>query len=544
MSFKEIIFSDQARNTIKAGVDKLADAVKVTLGPKGRNVVIEKKYGTPIITKDGVTVAKEIDLEDPFENMGAQMVKEVASKTADVAGDGTTTATVLAQSIYAEGLKHVTAGRNPMAIKRGIDIAVQEAVKGLKAVQHDLVGKDDIYKVATISANNDEQIGTILADAMEKIGRDGAITFEDGNTFDIELDLVEGMTFNRTYLSPYFVTNEEKRTVELEKPYILLYDSKLANVQSLLPILEHVQKENRPLLIIADEVEGEALATLVLNKLRGVLSVCAIKSPGIGDTKNDMMEDIAILTRGSVISDIKGMKLDEFDPVWLGKAHKVLIDKDSTMIIDGDGDAVEINERVEQLRSQIESSNNEYLSSKLQGRLAKLTDGMAVIKIGAETEIALKEKKARMDDAYHATKAAVDEGIVPGGGAAYLRAKQFVDNLNLTDEDERIGVEIVKKALISPIKQILVNAGIDSHKIIDELGSKEDEFGYDVNSGKIENMFDAGVIDPFKVTRSALQNAASIAGLLLTTECMISRNDEDTNNNAPNMPQPGFGGMY
>ncbi len=544
MAAKEILYSDDARKKILEGVNKLADAVKVTLGPKGRNVAIEKKFGAPTITKDGVTVAKEIELEDPFENMGAQMVKEVASKTSDVAGDGTTTATVLAQAIYKEGLKNVTAGRNPMALKRGIDIAVETVVNELKKIKKETKDKKEIAQVATISANNDSKIGEKIAEAMDKAGKDGVITVEEGKTFDIELEVVEGMQFDRGYLSPYFVTDSEKMVAELDKPYILITDKKVSNMKELLPILEQVAQAGKPLLIIAEDVEGDTLPTLVVNKLRGVLNVCAVKAPGYGDRRKEMLQDIAIVTGGKVISEEKGMKLESISIKDLGIANKVTVDKENTTIVDGNGKKADIDARIAQIRKQIDESTSDYDKEKLQERLAKLAGGVAVINVGAATEVEMKERKARVEDALHATKAAVEEGIVPGGGVAYLRTLKALEKLEITDEDERIGVEIVKRALEEPIRQILRNAGKEASVIVNQVKSAKKTEGFNVVNDKIEDMFIAGVIDPTKVSRSALQNAASIASLLLTTECMISEKPEEEK--APAMPAApgGYGGMY
>lgn len=543
MAAKEIIYSDDARKNILEGVNKLANAVKVTLGPKGRNVAIEKKFGAPTITKDGVTVAKEIELEDPFENMGAQMVREVASKTSDVAGDGTTTATVLAQAIYKEGLKNVTAGRNPMAIKRGIDKAVDIVVDGLKKIKKDTKDKKEIAQVAAISANNDMEIGEKIAEAMDKAGKDGVITVEEGKTFAIELEVVEGMQFDRGYLSPYFITNSDKMVAELDKPYILITDKKISNMKELLPVLEQVAQQGKPLLIIGEDVEGEPLATLVVNKLRGTLQACAVKAPGYGDRRKEMLQDIAVLTGGKVISEEQGMKLESASISDLGTARQVTIDKDNTTIVDGSGKKADLDARIGLIRKQIEDTTSDYDREKLQERLAKLAGGVAVINVGAATEVEMKEKKARVEDALHATKAAVEEGIVPGGGVAYLRTLKALEKMEFEDEDEGIGMQIVKKALEAPIRQILMNAGKEPSVIVNDVLKAKKTEGFNVVTDMIEDMFEAGVIDPTKVSRSALQNAASIASLLLTTECMISEKPEDEKP-APPMPGGGMGGMY
>lgn len=544
MTAKEIIYSDDARKNILEGVNKLANAVKVTLGPKGRNVAIEKKFGAPTITKDGVTVAKEIELEEPFENMGAQMVREVASKTSDVAGDGTTTATVLAQAIYKEGLKNVTAGRNPMAIKRGIDKAVEVVVDGLKKIKKDTKDKKEIAQVAAISANNDMEIGEKIAEAMDKAGKDGVITVEEGKTFAIELEVVEGMQFDRGYLSPYFITNSDKMVAELDKPYILITDKKISNMKELLPVLEQVAQQGKPLIIIGEDVEGEPLATLVVNKLRGTLQACAVKAPGYGDRRKEMLQDIAILTGGKVISEEQGMKLESASISDLGTARQVTIDKDNTTIVDGSGKKADLDARIGLIRKQIEDTTSDYDKEKLQERLAKLAGGVAVINVGAATEVEMKEKKARVEDALHATKAAVEEGIVPGGGVAYLRTLKALDKIETVDEDEKIGINIIKKALEAPIRQILTNAGKEPSVILNDVMKAKKTEGFNVVNDMIEDMFEAGVIDPTKVSRSALQNAASIASLLLTTECMISEKPEEDKPAAPPMPGGGMGGMY
>lgn len=543
MAAKEILYSDEARKKILEGVDKLANAVKVTLGPKGRNVAIEKKFGAPTITKDGVTVAKEIELEDPFENMGAQMVKEVASKTSDVAGDGTTTATVLAQAIYREGLKNVTAGRNPMAIKRGIDKAVDTVTAELKKMKKDTKDKKEIAQVAAISANNDMEIGEKIAEAMDKAGKDGVITVEEGKTFAIELDFVEGMQFDRGYLSPYFITDSEKMTAELEKPFVLITDKKVSNMKELLPVLEQVAQSGKPLLIIAEDVEGEPLTTLVVNKLRGTLHACAVKAPGYGDRRKEMLQDIAIITGGKVISEEQGMKLESINLKDLGTAEKITVDKDNTTIVDGSGKKADLDNRIAMIKKQIEESTSDYDKEKLQERLAKLAGGVAVINVGAATEVEMKEKKARVEDALHATKAAVEEGIVPGGGVAYIRTSKALDKIETTDDDERVGIEIIKRALEEPIRQILFNAGKEPSVIVNDIKNAKKTEGFNVVTDKIEDMYEAGVIDPTKVSRTALQNAASIASLLLTTEAMITEKPEE-DKTPPMPPAGGYGGMY
>lgn len=538
---KQITFDVEAREKLKKGVDALANAVKVTLGPKGRNVIIDKKFGAPSITKDGVSVAKEIELSDPIENMGAQMVKEVASKTADIAGDGTTTATVLAQAIVAAGLKHVAAGANPMDLKRGIDKAVEVVLASLKKQSRE-VGDDNnkIEQVASISANNDSAIGKLIAEAMQKVGKDGVITVEEAKGTETEVKTVEGMQFDRGYLSPYFVTNADKMEAELENALLLIYDKKISSMKELLPILEKTAQTGRPLLIIAEEVDGEALATLVVNKLRGTLRVAAVKAPGFGDRRKAMLEDIAILTGGTVISEERGYKLENADLTYLGKAEKVVIDKDNTTVINGGGNADDIKARVNQIRAQIESTTSDYDREKLQERLAKLAGGVAVLYIGAATEVEMKEKKDRVDDALHATRAAVEEGIVPGGGVAYIRAIESLETLRGENEDENFGVNIVKSALEAPLRQIVGNAGLEGSIIIHKIKEGKDDFGFNARTEKYENMFAAGVIDPTKVGRVALENAASIAGMLLTTECVLS--DEKEEKSAPAMP-PGMGGM-
>ena len=517
---KQIVYSENARQAILRGVNQLADAVKVTLGPKGRNVVLEKKFGGPTITKDGVTVAKEIELKDPLENMGAQMVREVASKTSDIAGDGTTTATILAQAIFREGVKHVAAGANPMALKRGIDKAVEVAIAEVKKMAKPVSG-DMIAQVGTISANSDHTIGETIADAMAKVGKDGVITVEESKTMLTELQTVEGMQFDRGYLSPYFVTDADRMECVLEDPYILIHEKKISNMKDLLPVLEQVARAGRPLLIIAEEVEGEALATLVVNKLRGTLNAAAVKAPGFGDRRKAMMEDIAILTGGKALFEETGIKLDSVQLADLGRAKRVTIDKDNTTIIDGNGEQTAIAGRIKQLRTQIDETTSDYDREKLQERLAKLAGGVAVIKVGAATETEMKEKKARVEDALHATRAAVEEGIVPGGGVALLRAAKALSSINVTG-DEKIGVDIIRRACEEPVRQIVNNAGIEGAIVLGKIRENDDtNFGYNAQTEVYEDLVAAGVIDPAKVTRSALQNAASIAGLMLTTEAMI-----------------------
>lgn len=517
---KQLSYSEVARRSLKRGVDILAKTVGVTLGPRGRNVVIDRKFGAPTITKDGVSVAKEIELKDPYENMGAQMVREVAEKTSDEAGDGTTTATVLAQAIVAEGLKNVTAGANPMALKRGIDRATEKIVETLKKLSKPVKGKEDIKAVGTISANSDSAIGELLADAIEKVGKDGVITVEESNTMKTELDLVEGMQFDRGYISPYLVTDAERMEVVLKEPTILLYEKKISAVKELIPLLEKLARLGKPLLIIAEDLEGEALATLVVNKIRGVLNIAAVKAPGFGDRRKAMMEDIALLTKGKFISEDLGLKLENVDVSMLGSAQRVVIDKDNTTIIGGSGSQKEIKARCEQLRAQIEKSDSEYDSEKLQERLAKLSGGVAVIKVGAATEIEMKEKKARMEDALHATRAAVEEGIVPGGGVAFLRSISALDSLKL-EGDEATGVQIVRRALEEPARRIAQNAGFDGSVVVKTILEGKGSYGFNALLGEYRDLIEDGVIDPTKVVRSAIQNASSIAGLLLTTECAI-----------------------
>jgi chaperonin GroEL len=523
MAAKEVKFNTDARERMLRGVDVLANAVKVTLGPKGRNVVIDKSFGAPRITKDGVSVAKEIELEDKFENMGAQMLREVASKTNDLAGDGTTTATVLAQAIVKEGAKAVASGMNPMDLKRGIDLAVDAVVKELKANARKITSNSEIAQVGTISANGDEEIGKYLAEAMEKVGNEGVITVEEAKTAETELEVVEGMQFDRGYLSPYFVTNQDKMRVELEEPYILIHEKKLSNLQAMLPVLEAVVKAGKPLLIIAEDVEGEALATLVVNKLRGGLKIAAVKAPGFGDRRKAMLEDIAILTGGTVISEDVGIKLENVTLAMLGRAKKVAIEKENTTIIDGVGSKAEIDGRVAQIRAQIEETTSDYDREKLQERLAKLAGGVAVIRVGGSTEVEVKEKKDRVDDALHATRAAVEEGILPGGGVALLRAVKALDGLPTANGDQRVGIDIVRRAIEAPVRQIAENAGAEGSIIVGKLREKTDlSFGWNAQTGEYGDLYAQGVIDPAKVVRTALQDAASVAGLLVTTEAMIA----------------------
>lgn len=536
---KIIKFNTESRDLLKSGVDQLADAVKVTLGPKGRNVIIEKKFGAPHITKDGVSVAKEVELEDPFENMGAQLVKEVASKTGDDAGDGTTTATVLAQSIIGVGLKNVTAGANPMDLKRGIDKAVAAVVESIKA-QSEEIGDDytKIENVARISANNDEEIGKLIAEAMKTVKKEGVITVEEAKGTDTTVDVVEGMQFDRGYISPYFVNNAEKMTCEMDSPAILIYDKKISNLQDLLPVLEPVAKSGRPLLIIAEDVDSQALATLVLNSLRGSLKICAVKAPGFGDRRKEMLQDIAILTGGVVISEEVGLKLENATPEMLGRADKVTIDKEKTTIVDGAGDKEAIAQRVATIKTQIEKTTSDYDREKLQERLAKLAGGVAVLHVGAPSEVEMKEKKDRVDDALCATRAAMAEGIVPGGGVAYIRAIPAVDALKGANDDETIGIEIIKRAIEEPLRQIVANAGKEGAVVVQKVKDGEGDFGYNARTDTYENFHAAGVIDPAKVTRVALENAASIAGMFLTTECVIADKKEE----APAAGAPGMGG--
>ncbi|HQR18549.1 MAG TPA: chaperonin GroEL [Gemmatimonadales bacterium] len=544
MASKELLFSVDARAKLKKGVDQLAEAVKVTLGPKGRNVVIDKKFGSPTITKDGVTVAKEIELADPIENMGAQMVKEVATKTSDLAGDGTTTATVLAQAIYREGLKNVTAGANPMELKRGIDRAVELIVEELKRLSVTTTGKKEIAQVGAISANNDKEIGDLIAEAMEKVGKDGVITVEEAKGLDTTLETVDGMQFDRGYLSPYFVTDPEKMEAVLDAPYILIHDKKISAMKDLLPVLEKVAQTGKPMLIIAEDIEGEALATLVVNKLRGTLKVAAVKAPGFGDRRKEMLLDIAKLTGGKVISEELGFKLENAVLADLGSAKRVTVDKDNTTLVDGKGKEGDVQGRIKEIRAAIEKSTSDYDREKLQERLAKLAGGVAVINVGAATETEMKEKKARVEDALHATRAAVEEGIVPGGGVALIRAQAVLEKIKGLTEDEKIGVEIVRRAIEEPIRAISINAGVEGSIVLAKVKeSKEKNFGYNAATDTYEDLVKSGVIDPTKVTRTALQNAASIAALLLTTECVVVERKEDKP--APAAPGGGgMGGMY
>jgi len=537
---KEIKFNVDARDRLKSGVDQLADAVKVTLGPKGRNVVIEKKFGAPQISKDGVTVAKEIELPDAYENLGAQMVKEVASKTGDDAGDGTTTATVLAQSIIGVGLKNVTAGANPMDLKRGIDKAVKKVVSNLADQAH-TIGDDykKIESVAKVSANNDDTIGTLIAEAMQKVHKEGVITIEESKGTETYVDVVEGMQFDRGYISPYFVTDAEKMAAELENPYILIHDKKISTMKDLLPVLEATAQAGRPLMIISEDVDGEALATLVVNRLRGSLKVCAVKAPGFGDRRKEMLEDIAVLTGGSVITEEKGMKLEQTTLEMLGEAEKITVDKENTTIVNGSGAPDTIKARVSQIKKQIETTTSDYDREKLQERLAKLAGGVAVIYVGAASEVEMKEKKDRVDDALSATRAAVEEGIVPGGGVAYLRAIPALEVLKGENEDEQTGIEIVKRAIEEPLRQIVLNAGKEGAVVAQKVREGKGDFGYNARTDKYENLYETGVIDPAKVARIALENAASIAGMLLTTEAVIIEEKEDN----PPMPAGGHGGM-
>jgi chaperonin GroEL len=542
---KQVKYNVEARDALKRGVDILANAVKVTLGPKGRNVIIDKKFGSPAVTKDGVTVAKEIELKDPMENMGAQMVKEVASKTADIAGDGTTTATVLAQAIVTAGIKNVAAGANPMDLKRGIDKAVAAIVGNLKS-QSQTVGADNnkIKQVASISANNDEVIGTLIADAMAKVGKDGVITVEEAKGTETEVKTVEGMQFDRGYLSPYFVTNADKMEADLENPYILIYDKKISSMKELLPVLEKQVQTGKPLLIIAEDLDGEALATLVVNKIRGSLKVVAVKAPGFGDRRKAMLEDIAILTGGTVISEERGFKLENADLSYLGQAEKVVVDKDNTTLINGAGKSDDIKARVNQIKAQVESTTSDYDKEKLQERLAKLAGGVAVLYVGAATEVEMKEKKDRVDDALHATRAAVEEGIVAGGGVAFIRAIEALDKLKGDNEDETTGIQIVKRAVEEPLRQICANAGIEGSIVVQKVKEGKADFGYNARTDKYENLIAAGVIDPTKVSRVALENAASIAAMLLTTECVLADEPEEDKGHAAMPPMGGgMGGM-
>jgi len=544
MASKQLEFNTEARARLKRGVDQLAEAVKVTLGPKGRNVVIDKKFGSPTVTKDGVTVAKEIELEDPIENMGAQMVKEVATKTSDLAGDGTTTATVLAQAIFREGLKSVTAGVSPMSLKRGIERAVEAVVEELKKISVPTAGRKEIAQVGTISANNDSEIGKIIADAMEKVGKDGVITVEEAKGLETTYETVDGMQFDRGYLSPYFVTDPEKMECVLEDAHILIHDKKISSMKDLLPVLEKVAQAGRPLLIIAEDIEGEALATLVVNKLRGTLKVCGVKAPGFGDRRKDLLRDIAVLSGGQVISEEVGFKLENAVLSDLGHAKRVVVDKDNTTVVDGKGKQGDIQGRINEIKAAIDKSTSDYDREKLQERLAKLAGGVAVVHVGAATETEMKEKKARVEDALHATRAAVEEGIVPGGGVALLWCQRVLDKVKGTTEDEKIGIDIVRRALEEPIRMIAQNAGAEGSIIVGKVKeSKDKNFGYNAQTDAFEDLVAAGVIDPTKVTRTALQNAASIAGLLLTTECVVVEKKEK--DKAPPMPGGGgMGGMY
>jgi chaperonin GroEL len=541
MAAKQLQFDENARHALLRGIEKLAKAVKATLGPSGRNVILDKKYGSPTITKDGVTVAKEIELEDPYENMGAQLVREVASKTSDIAGDGTTTATVLAESIYKEGLRNVTAGANPTSLQRGINKAVEAIVEELKKISKKVSDRTEIAQVATVSANWDKTIGEIIADAMDKVGKDGTITVEEAKSIETTLEVVEGMQFDKGYLSPYFVTNAEEMEAILENPYILIYEKKISSLKDMLPLLEKVAKAGRPLLIIAEDVEGEALATLVVNKLRGTLQVCAVKSPGFGDRRKAMLEDIAVLTGGRLISEDLGIKLENIKLEDLGKAKRVSIDKENTTIVEGSGKSADIQGRVAQIRRQIEETTSDYDKEKLQERLAKLAGGVAVINVGAATETEMKEKKARVEDALHATRAAVEEGIVPGGGVAFIRAQKALDNLRGLEADEKVGVAIVRRAIEEPTRQLADNAGEEGALIVEEIKKRKGNEGYDVSAGEYKDLVKAGIVDPTKVTRSALQNAASISGLLLTTEALVTELPEKEK--TPPMPGGGMGGM-
>ncbi len=541
MAAKQLQFDESARHALLRGIEKLAKAVKATLGPSGRNVILDKKFGSPTITKDGVTVAKEIELEDPYENMGAQLVREVASKTSDIAGDGTTTATVLAESIYKEGLRNVTAGANPTSLQRGIMKGVEAIVEELKKISKKVSDRTEIAQVATVSANWDKTIGEIIADAMDKVGKDGTITVEEAKSIETTLDVVEGMQFDKGYLSPYFVTNAEAMEAALENPYILIHEKKISSLKDMLPLLEKVAKAGRPLLIIAEDVEGEALATLVVNKLRGTLQVCAVKAPGFGDRRKAMLEDIAVLTGGRCITEDLGIKLENVKLDDLGKAKRVTIDKENTTIVEGEGKQNDIQGRVSQIRRQIEETTSDYDREKLQERLAKLAGGVAVINVGAATETEMKEKKARVEDALHATRAAVEEGIVPGGGVAFIRAQKALDNIKGLEGDEKVGVQIVRRAIEEPTRQLADNAGQEGALIVQEVKARKGNEGYDVATGEYTDLVKAGIVDPTKVTRSALQNAASISGLLLTTEAIVTELPEKEK--TPPMPGGGMGGM-
>ncbi len=545
MTAKILEFSDSAREAILRGVNKLADAVAVTMGPRGRNVVIDRRFGSPTITKDGVTVAREIELKDPYENMGAQLVKEVASKTSDVAGDGTTTATVLARAIYREGLRNVTAGANPIEIKRGIDKAVERVVEELKKISKEVTEKKQIAEVGTISANNDREIGEIIAEAMDKVGKNGVITVEEAKGTETTLELVEGMRFDRGYLSPYFVTNADKMIAELEDVFIVITDKKVSSMTEFLPLVEKIAKTGRPFLVIAEEVEGEALATLVVNKLRGTLQCCAVKAPGFGDRRKEMLRDIAILTGGQVISEETGMKFDSVDLDVLGRAKKVIVDKENTTIVDGMGKKEEIQARIKQIQAQIEQSTSEYDKEKLRERMAKLAGGVAIIKVGAATETEMKEKKARVEDALNATKAAVEEGIVPGGGVALLRCQKALDDVKGENDDQDIGIKIIRRVLEEPAKVIANNAGFEGSIIINKIRENNDlSYGFDARNGEFVNMFEKGIIDPTKVERTAIQNAASVAGLMLTTECLITDDPKEKEKEDRMMAGAGGAGMY
>lgn len=539
---KKIIFNLEARDQLKRGVDALSNAVKVTLGPKGRNVIIDKSYGAPMITKDGVTVAKEIELKDPIENMGAQMLKEVASKTADVAGDGTTTATVLAQAIVTAGLKNVAAGANPMDLKRGIDKAVVKVIENLKKQSKEIGDSfEKIEQVASVSANNDAHIGKLIAEAMGKVKKEGVITIEEAKGIETTVKVVEGMQFDRGYISPYFITDAEKMEAVYENPYILIHDKKISVMKDMLPVLEKVAQSGRPMVIISEDVEGEALATLVVNKIRGSLKIVAVKAPGFGDRRKEMLEDIAILTGGTVISEEKGYKLEDATLSYLGQAEKVTVDKDNTTIVSGKGQKSDIEGRIKQIKAQMESTTSDYDREKLQERLAKLAGGVAVIYVGAASEVEMKEKKDRFDDALHATRAAIEEGIVPGGGIAYIRAIEALGSVDCENEDEETGVQIVKRALEEPLRQIVENAGMEGSVVVQKVREGKGDFGFNARTDVYENLYEAGVIDPTKVTRVALENAASIAGMLLTTECVVAEIKEDKD--TPAMPNPGMGGM-
>lgn len=534
---KQILFDIEARIKVKTGVDTLANAVKVTLGPKGRNVILEKKYGVSTITKDGVSVAKEIELEDPIENIGAQMVKNVASKTADIAGDGTTTATILAQSIYANGLRNVTAGANPMELKKGIDKAVKAVVTNLKSQSEKIdIKSDKLCQVATISANNDEEIGKLIANAFGKVGKEGVITVEESKNTDTTVDVVEGMQFDRGYLSPYFVTNSEKMQTELDKPYILLYDKKISVMKDILPVLEATAQSGRPLLLIAEDIDGEALATLVVNKLRGSLKIAAVKAPGFGDRRKEMLQDIAVLTGATFISEEQGYKLQDATIDYLGTADSVVITKDFTTIVGGAGDKAQIKGRVEQIKAQIQSSTSDYDKEKLRERLAKLSGGVAVLYVGAASEVEMKEKKDRIDDALHATRAAIEEGIVPGGGTAFVRAIESLRGLKAESEEEKAGIDIIRRALSSPLKQIVRNAGLEGNVVVQKVAEGKKDYGFNARTEQYENLLQSGVIDPAKVTRTALENAASVAGMLLTTECIVAEKTLEGTNNMAKMP--------